>query len=103
MLNGLQVDFAATRAKSVGGRRAEIEKVQAVKEAHLDELMARPNVVGVGIGRGGTAGMPAGELGLVVLVSQQVPEALLPSEELIPSEINGVPVYVKEVGDLTAY
>ena len=41
-----------------------IQKAQAVKEAHLEELMAKKNVVGVGVGVGGGWGVGLGWPGL---------------------------------------
>ena len=101
VLDGLQVDFPIIRAKSTSGRRTEIERIQAVKDAHLVELLAKPNVVGVGIKRV-VDEEPSSRLGLVVMVTQKLPALLLAPEDIIPSEIDGVPVEVQEVGEFSA-
>lgn len=83
-------------------RQAAYERARAVKRAHEDALMAKANVVGVGIGlkqRGGAAG---GETALVVMVTRKVPTAQLAAKDVIPSELDGVPVDVQEVGEIRA-
>lgn len=82
--------------------QAAYERAQAVKEAHEEALMQLPNVVGVGVGLRSRGGEYTGEVGLVVMVRRKVPRSALKPEEIIPSEIDGVPVDVQEVGDLTA-
>ena len=62
-------------------------------------LLAKANVVGVGVGyRSGTER----ELALVVMVKQKLPRAQLREEDLLPAEIDGVPVDVRVVGELRA-
>jgi hypothetical protein len=78
------------------------EQAQVVKEAHESELLSKPNVVGVGVGRVKKGGVPTGQTGLVVLVRQKQPLQQLAPQEAIPSEIDGVPVDVEEVGEIRA-
>ncbi|MFH2102018.1 MAG: hypothetical protein ABIJ39_01500 [Chloroflexota bacterium] len=80
----------------------EIEKIRAIRKANQASLMAKPNVVGVGVGYRGHAGVQTDQLALVVMVSKKVPRAQLSAEELIPGEIDGVPVDVQEVGEVRA-
>ncbi len=82
--------------------QAAYKRAQAVKEAHEEALMRLPNVVGVGVGLRSKGGVYTSEVGLVVMVRRKVPRAALKPEEVIPSEIEGVPVDVQEVGDLMA-
>jgi hypothetical protein len=78
------------------------EKLQAVKRAHEDELMRKANVVGVGVGVRQRHNTLTQELAIVVFVRRKVPQDQLAPGDLIPAEIEGVPVDVQEVGDLKA-
>src|SRR3989304_5844041 len=57
---------------------------------------------GGGGGRRLRRGEPTGEVALVVMVNKKVPDAELAPHELIPKELDGIPVDVLEVGDLRA-
>ncbi|MFZ1397435.1 MAG: hypothetical protein WAS33_11080 [Candidatus Promineifilaceae bacterium] len=76
----------------------DIQQIQAVKEAHEAELLAKPNVVGVGIGFRQQRQTRTDEVVLVVLVEKKVPRAQLAPEDIIPGLIEGVPVDVQESG-----
>lgn len=80
-----------------------MDRVRAVKKAHEGNLMAKPNVVGVGIGYRQTGGNLTDTVALVVMVSHKLPEDSLNPKDIIPREIDGVPVDVQEVGVLRAY
>jgi hypothetical protein len=79
-----------------------VDRVQAVKAAYAGELMAKANVIGVGIGIRKVRGEVTDEVALVVMVTQKVPRAQLAPEDFIPDRIEGVPVDVQAVGDLRA-
>lgn len=76
----------------------DIQQILAVKEAHEAELMAKQNVVGVGIGFRQQHKSRTDEVVLVVMVEKKVPRAQLAPEDLIPGRIEGVPVDVQESG-----
>jgi len=80
--------------------RVEYELVKSVKEAHERELLAKQNVVGCGVGYKFVDGKRTDKLAIVVMVRKKTPEGLLELEEIIPREIDGVPVDVQEVGEL---
>ena len=80
----------------------EQERISQVKEQHWAELMAKPNVVGVGIGIKETRGEKTGEMSMVVLVRQKIPLDGLQPEVAVPAVVGGVPTDVIEVGDLRA-
>ena len=80
-----------------------IEKAQAVKEAYQGELMAKENVVGVGVGFCHKDGIRTDTVGLVVMVSKKMPRTQLEPQALIPELIDGVPVDVQEVGEIKAH
>ena len=75
-----------------------IEQIQAVKAAHETELMAKANVVGVGIGFRQQRRTHTNDVVLVVLVEKKVPRDELAPEDIIPGQIDGVPVDVQESG-----
>lgn len=70
--------------------------IESVKERFEQELLALPNVVGVGIGE--RDGKPV----IKVLVTTKVPVADLDPEEVVPSTLHGQPTDVEEVGTVTA-
>lgn len=81
----------------------QTEKIRSVRQAHENELMAKANVVGVGVGYRQQAGNRTDELALVVMVNKKVPLAQLAPEDIIPTSLDGVPVDVLEVGELRAF
>lgn len=74
------------------------EQVKAIQAEHADSLMRFPNVIGVGIGYCRRKDSPIEEPGLVVIVDHKVPVAQLADVDIIPREIDGVPVEVREMG-----
>ncbi|HHS97172.1 MAG TPA: hypothetical protein ENK08_04645 [Chloroflexi bacterium] len=64
--------------------------------------MRKANVVGVGIGFRQREGRPLDELAIIVSVTHKVPRERLSPDDLIPSELEGVPVDVQAVGELRA-
>jgi hypothetical protein len=83
--------------------QAAYEKAQAVKRAHEVELMGKANVVGVGVGFRQRGGARTNEVTVVVMVRQKVARAQLSPADVIPTEIEGVPVDVQEVGEIVAH
>ena len=83
-------------------RQDMIQKAQQIKQKYASSLMAKANVVGVGVGRAVRGGKQSGQVALVVLVSRKVAPEMLAQGDLIPPEIEGVPVDVQEVGELKA-
>lgn len=73
-----------------------------VKQIHEADLLAKANVLGVGVGMRRRKGEPTDEVAVVVLVSRKVPAAQLAPADLIPREIEGIPVDVLEVGEVRA-
>jgi hypothetical protein len=80
-----------------------LEQVKAVKTAHQDRLMRYPNVTGLAIGRREVGGKPTSELALIVMVTQKLPLERLHPEDVLPSQIEGVPVDVHQVGEIRAH
>jgi hypothetical protein len=82
-------DFAVTRA-------------QVVKEEHEQDLLRKANVIGVGIGLRRRAGVQGSEVAIVVLVRRKVPRSQLALDDILPGEIDGVPIDIQEVGEIRA-
>jgi len=82
--------------------QAKTNKIRDVRHRYQDELMAKANVVGVGIGLRQQAGERTDEPALVVMVSKKVPLWQLSPEDIIPATLDGVPVDVQEIGELRA-
>ncbi len=78
------------------------ERALAVKARHEADLMAKANVVGVGVGLRHVGGRPTDEICVVVMVRKKVPRRQLDPADVIPGQIDGVPVDIQEVGDLRA-
>jgi len=81
---------------------AELARVRAVKDAHEKELLRKANVVGVGIGLRRRGGRPTDELAIIVSVTRKVSHGELDPEDVVPRELDGVPVDVRVVGTLRA-
>ena len=82
--------------------RAEELRIAEVRARHETELLRYPNVVGVAEGIRTKGGKPTGEPCLVVYVERKIPRAKLDKSEILPREIEGIPVDVVEVGRVEA-
>lgn len=81
----------------------EQERVTQAKDKHWAELLAKPNVVGVGIGVKETRGEKTGEMSVVVMVRFKLPLEGLEGGVAVPAAVDGVPTDVIQVGDLRAW
>lgn len=81
---------------------AQHEQVRSAKDTYKDTLLARANVVGVGVGEKVSYGKSTGELSVVVLVRQKVPLVGLAPQAVVPREVDGIRTDVMEVGDVRA-
>ena len=81
---------------------AATNRILAVKQVYEDELLSKPNVVGVAIGYRQTGGRTTDTLALVVMVTKKVLQNTLDPEDQIPISLEGIPVDVLEVGEITA-
>lgn len=78
------------------------EKLTEIQAKYAHMLMAKPNVVGVAIGYIQEGGILTDEKGIVVMVSQKLPESQIPPKDRIPDELDGVRVDVQEFGSFAA-
>ncbi len=73
-------------------------RIAAVRARHEQELLRYPNVVGAAVGVRMRQGTPTGERCLVVYVERKLPRDQLAAGELLPTEVEGVPLDVVETG-----
>jgi hypothetical protein len=83
-------------------RRQAIERAKAVMATHQESLLAKANVVGVGVGFVQRGGQRTDEVGLVVMVRQKVDRSQLAAADLVPQQIAGVTVDVQATGGIWA-
>ena len=77
-------------------------RVEAVLRRHEADLLGRANVVGVAAGLRLRGGQPTGEPCITVYVARKLPEGELAEADLLPKDIDGIPLDVVEVGKLEA-
>ncbi len=80
-----------------------IEQVRVVKAMYEQSLLAKLNVVGVGVGLRQRGGQFSDEVCIVVSVRQKTPDEQLPPEDRIPAQLDGVPVDVQVTGEIRAF
>ncbi|GAB4263574.1 MAG: hypothetical protein Kow0080_02040 [Candidatus Promineifilaceae bacterium] len=81
---------------------SDMQTIQTIKQKYQQMLLKKANVVGVGIGYRQRGGSRIRDVVLVVMVTQKVPAHTLSPDDLIPRELDGVPVDVQAVGEIRA-
>lgn len=81
---------------------AQIRRASEVEARYTDMLLSKPNVVGVGVGFARKGGQQTREVAVVVMVDQKLPATQLASDELLPSELDGVRIDVQATGSFSA-
>jgi|GraSoiStandDraft_16_1057320.scaffolds.fasta_scaffold1019279_2 hypothetical protein len=71
---------------------------QRVRRLHEGRLMKLANVSGVGTGRDEHSGQDV----IIVFVTRKVPRDRLRQEDVVPDELDGVPVRVLAIGEVSA-
>jgi hypothetical protein len=74
-----------------------------VKEAYVSDLLAKRNVVGVGLGHKIRGGEDTGELSLVVSVTRKEPVSALTPRDRVPRALDNIRTDVVETGVLRAF
>ncbi|WP_170146564.1 hypothetical protein [Streptomyces lunaelactis] len=72
---------------------------KGARELHESRLLELANVTGVGTGRD----EHSGEDVIVVLVTRKVPRDRLREEDMVPAQLEGVPVRVLAIGEVDAH
>lgn len=92
-----ETDENADKRRSNLAEQARIAQVLADNET---ALLANPNVVAISEGTRTRAGKPTGEPCVTIWVKRKLPEAKLSEAEILPKEIDGIPVDVVESGTI---
>ena len=80
----------------------DYQRVKIVKDTYQEMLMAKAHVVGVGIGFAQRSQQVTNELALVVMVDEKLSADVLDPGDIIPAELDGVPVDVQQTGRFRA-
>jgi len=75
---------------------AEEMSIEDVRRARERELLDKPNVTGVGIGKKDDRDI------IIVFVTHKVPESELRLEQVVPKSLDGYEIDVEEIGVVTA-
>jgi hypothetical protein len=81
----------------------QLAKAKHTKEAYVNELLAKRNVVGVGLGHKISDGEDTGELSVVVSVARKEPISALSPQDLVPKALDDMRTDVVETGILRAF
>jgi hypothetical protein len=79
------------------------QRAEQVKQRYQAEILSKTNVIGVGVGLRSRGGVFTNEVAIIVMVSKKVVRTELPADEVLPTELDGVPVDVQEVGEISAH
>jgi hypothetical protein len=79
-----------------------LDWVRKVKAKYEALLLSKKHVVGIGIGFKEKDGQTTDQMALVVSVSKKIPVSEIGIADRIPTELEGVPLDVKEVGEIRA-
>lgn len=79
-----------------------LDWIRQVKAKYEAMLLSKKNVVGVGVGFREQGGAATDQMALIVSVLKKLPAHEVGIADLIPTELEGVPVDVKEVGEIRA-
>jgi hypothetical protein len=79
-----------------------MQRILDVKRRHEPELLRKANVVAVGVGYCSRSGILTKEVCIVVSVKNKVALSELKPRDVIPAQIENVPVDVVETGEIRA-
>ena len=80
-----------------------MEEARTAKDQYKQELMGKPNVVGVGVGYKVVAGQQTDVPCVIVFVKQKVAAESLSRTQLVPEKVAKVPTDVVESGEIFAH
>ncbi len=85
------------------GMKRQYQEIKKVKDKYESSLLAVDGVVGCSVGYKQLQGKKTNKLAIVCLVQKKKPRKQLSEKELLPKEIEGVPVDVIEVGKIERF
>lgn len=77
---------------------SDLERARQISRANSDMLLSKPNVVAVGVGYREESQT---DLVIVVMVERKLSRTALAEDDLVPNEIDGLPVEVRVVGEVS--
>jgi len=76
-----------------------VNKHHIALQKNVDDLLSKPDVYAVGLGEKMSKGKRTGKRALICSIKKKKPLAQLTREDMIPSEIDGIPTDIVEIGD----
>ena len=80
----------------------ELTNVKNVLRNHRSQLLDRTNVVATGVGYKVTGGQKTSTLSIMCSVTKKIASSQLPSRDLVPATLDGMPTDVIETGVIRA-
>lgn len=80
-----------------------IAQVKRIKDVHVEDLLGKRNVVGVGLGYKVSRGVQTDELSLIVSVTRKEEPSALAAKDFVPRVLDGVRTDVVETGVFRAF
>jgi hypothetical protein len=80
-----------------------LNRARAVKARYEDHLLSQPGVLSVGVGLRQRGGKLTDDVCIVVMVRDKSSIDNLPPDQVLPEQIEGVPVDVQESGDIVIW
>ena len=81
---------------------AQIERIRLVKARHERDLLRKANVVARGVGFREEGKQLTDQVCIIVSVRSKVTRNQLKSRDIIPEEVEGVPIDVRVTGEIRA-
>ena len=80
----------------------ELSNLKGVLQENRNQLLTRANVVAAGLGFKVSAGKKSSTLSIICSVVQKIPPSKLSAQEMIPSQVGGLPTDVLQTGVIRA-
>ena len=81
----------------------ELSNLKGVLQENRNQLLTRANVVATGLGFKVSAGKKTSTLSIICSVVQKLPPSKLAAQEMIPSQVGGLPTDVVQTGVIRAF
>jgi hypothetical protein len=86
--------------EGIKDQAAKMKRAAVVLKKYECMLLAKNNVVGVGVEYRHIQGEMTGTVAVVVMASQKLPPESLSVEDVIPDMLDNIPVDVQQVGNI---
>lgn len=82
------------------GDNFTLKEIEKIRRKYLTELMSKANVVGVATGFRQAGQILTDIPAMIVLVTKKLPAWQLEPGDVVPSQLDGIPVDVQEIGEI---